>query len=314
MPEPTVAFLRDDFCPLSEANVSVRSKGLNYGLGCFEGIRAYWSESDSQLYIFRVEEHYVRLTQSCRILGLNLPFGVERLVEITDELCRRNEHRGEDIYIRPIVFENSETLSPVISADNSVLAMYTLLLNDYLDTSKGVTACVSSWRRVSDNTIPARAKPTAAYLNSALARAEARANGFDEAIFLTNDGCVSEASAEHLFLVRDGVLVTPTSQEDNLDGITRRTICEIAPAEMGRQVETRRVSRTELYVADEAFLCGTGAQIAPLTNIDGRPVGTGSVGPITKELQELYFKIVRNRMPKYAHWRHGVYRTERQQE
>ena len=306
MPEPTTAFFKDDFCALDDACVSIRCKALNYGLGCFEGIRAYWNESDNQLYLFRPQEHYVRLTRSCRILGLKPAFSVEEMLKITAELCRRNEHRA-DTYVRPIVFNNSEQLTPMMTPDDSVFAVYTLPLSDYINTSKGVTACVSSWRRVSDNMIPARAKPTAAYLNSALARQEAEANGFDEAIFLTNDGYVSEASAEHLFLVREGKLITPTAQEDNLDGITQRTICEIAPAELGRQVETRRMNRSELYVADEAFLCGTGAQIAPLTSVDHREIGNGEIGPITRELQDLYFRLVRNQVPKYSHWCQPVY-------
>ena len=195
----------------------------------------------------------------------------------------------------------------MMTPENNAFAIYTLPLNDYLDTSKGVTACVSSWRRVGDNMIPARAKPTGVYLNSALAREEARTHGYDEAILLTNDGYVSEGSAEHLFLVRDGKLITPTSQDDNLDGITRQTICDLAPANLNREVEIRRVSRTELYVADEAFLVGTGAQIVPLTNVDGRQVGDGTAGPITRELQNLFFEVVKNRVPEYSHWCMPVY-------
>ena len=306
MPEPTIVFFKDDFRPLADATVSIRAKGLNYGLGCFEGIRAYWCENEEQLYIFRCRKHYVRMHHSCKILGMRLDYGVDKLMELTAELLRRNEHR-EDTYIRPIVFNNCEKMSPVMSPENNVLAIYTLPLSDYLNTSKGVTACVSSWRRVGDNMIPARAKPTGVYLNSALARQEARTNGYDEAIFLTNDGYISEGSAEHIFLVLDGKLVTPTSQDDNLDGITRKTLCELAPAKLNRDVEIRRISRTELYVADEAFLVGTGAQIAPLTMIDGRQVGDGTVGPITRELQDLFFEVVKNRAPEYSRWCMPVY-------
>ena len=307
MPDPQLAFFHDDFRPLTEAKISIRSRALNYGLGCFEGIRGYWNSNGSQLYLFRPEEHFERLKSSCRILQLELPYTVDEMVEIAAELCRRNNHR-EDIYIRPIVFDNSELLFPILTPEDNEFAMYTLPLRDYLDTSKGVTACVSSWRRVSDNMIPARAKPTAAYLNSALARNEAKANGYDEAIFLTNEGYVSEASAEHIFIVRQGKLITPTNQEDNLEGITRRTIFEIAPAELGREVVERRMSRTELYAADEAFLCGTGAQVTPLVEIDRRKIGDGKVGPVTRELQELYFKVVRGEVAKYAHWCRPVYK------
>jgi branched-chain amino acid aminotransferase len=256
--------------------------------------------------MFRPRDHYERLHQSCKILHLTLAASADALVALTAELCRRNEHR-EDIYIRPIVFCSSEELSPTFAPDSSEFALYTLPLRDYLDTSRGVTACVSSWRRVSENMIPARAKPTAAYLNSALARDEANANGYGEAILLTNDGYVSEASAEHIFIVREGKLITPTAQDDNLDGITRRVVSELARAEMGREVVARRVARTELYVADEAFLCGTGAEITPLVEVDRRRIGDGKLGPITKELQAIFFKVVRSEMPKYASWCAPVY-------
>jgi len=306
MPEPTLAYFRGDFRPFEESKVSIRSKALNYGLGCFEGIRAYWNPEQEQLFVFRAHEHYTRMHQSCDILHLPFKESVEDLAAVTTELLRRNNHR-EDTYIRPIFFNSSETLSPLFTMEDNELAIYTLPLRDYLDVDKGVTACVSSWRRVSDNMIPARAKPTAAYLNSALARFEARSNGYDEAIFLTQEGAVSEGSAEHLFLVRNGVLVTPSSQEDNLDGITRRTLVELARAELGFTVEERRVSRTELYVAEEAFFCGTGAQMSPLVAVDHRQVGDGECGPMTRKLMDLYFRVVRGEEPKYAHWCTPVY-------
>ncbi len=305
MSDASVTFFKGRFCSFHEAQVSVRSKAINYGLGCFEGIRAYWNPEAKQLYVFRPREHYERLRQSCRILHLNLPYTVEQLIDLTAEVCRRNHHR-EDVYVRPLVFNNHETLSPTLTSDPAEFALYTLPLREYLDTSKGVTACVSSWRRLTDNMIPARAKPTAAYLNSALARHEAKANGYDEAIFLTHDGYVSEGSAEHIFLVRHGGLLTPTSQEDNLDGITRRTICELA-GDLDLPVTERRVSRTELYVAEEAFLCGTGAEVTPLVEIDRRPLGNGKPGPVTERVKDYYYKVVHGSVPKYAAWTHAVY-------
>ena len=306
MGEPTTAFFHGKFCPLNDARVSIRARAFNYGLGCFEGIRGYWSDADAQLYIFRIEDHYRRIRQSCRILHLQLSYSVEEMIEITAELCRRNDHR-EDIYIRPIAYIASENLSPIIPDELCDFAIYTFPLRDYLDTSGGITACVSSWRRVSDNMIPARAKPIAAYLNSALARYEANANGYDEAILLTNDGYVSEASAEHIFILRDGKLITPTTQDDNLEGITQRTISEIAPAELDLEVVQRRVSRTELYAAEEAFLCGTGAEIAPLVMIDRREIGDGKVGPVTNRLKDLFFEVVRAKVKKYIGWCRAVY-------
>jgi branched-chain amino acid aminotransferase len=301
MPEAKWAYFKGDFRPVDEARVSIRSKALNYGLGCFEGIRAYWNADKGQLNIFRVADHYRRMHQSCRILNLPMTESVDRLVEITVELLRRNDHR-EDVYIRPIFYNASEKLSPTFTPNDNELAMYTLPMGKYFTSGKGLTACVSSWRRVGDNMIPARSKPIAAYLNSALARYEAQANGFDEAIFLTNDGFVSEGSAEHIFLIRNGRLITPTSQEDNLDGVTRRTIVQIARAELGLEVEERRVSRTELYVADEAFVCGTGVEITPLVEVDRRKLGNGECGPITHKMMDLYDRVVHAEETKYAGW------------
>lgn len=301
MPEATVAYFKGAFRPIDEAKVSIRTKAFNYGLGCFEGIRAYWNAEKGQLYVFRIYDHYRRMHESCRIIKLPMTESVDHLVETTLELIRRNNHR-EDVYIRPIFYNGSEKLSPTLTTTDNEFAMYTLPMGKYFSSPKGLTACVSSWRRVSDNMIPARSKPTAAYLNSALARFEAQANGYDEAIFLTNDGAVSEGSAEHIFIVRNGRLVTPTSQEDNLDGITRRTIMEIARSELGFDVEERRVSRTELYVADEAFVCGTGVELTPLVEIDRRTVGNGDCGPMTKKLMEYYHSVVHAEVPKYAGW------------
>jgi branched-chain amino acid aminotransferase len=301
MGEPAWAFFDGAFKPLTEATINVQSRVVQYGLGCFEGIRAYWNEEDAKLRIFRVRDHFERLAHSCRILSLPCGTSVERMIEITCELCRRNAYRT-GVYLRPIVFNNSRELSPIMSEEDNIFAVYGFPLRDYLDTSGGITACVSSWRRVSDNMIPARAKPCAAYLNSALARFEAKANGFDEAIFLTGDGYVSEGSAEHVFLVRDGELLTPTCQDDNLEGITRRSLVALAREELGRKVTERRIARTELYVADEIFFCGTGAEVTPVTAVDRRTVGDGRPGPATLELQELFFKVVRGAVAKYADW------------
>ena len=307
MPEPEFAYLCGDFRPVAEAKVSIRCKALNYGLGVFEGIRGYWNEEREQLLLFRLREHYERMEFSCRICRLPFKHTVDELMELTCELCRRNNHR-EDVYVRPIYYASSELMAPVLPSDASDvdLAIWTLPLTHYLEAG-GVHAIVSSWRRVSDNMIPARGKPTGVYLNSALARAEAVDAGADEAIFLTNDGYVSEGSSEHIFLALDGSLVTPTCQDDNLDGITRRTILEVVGKELGFRTEVRRISRTELYIAEEAFFVGTGAQVVPVIEIDHRPVGDGQPGPMTEAVRDLYFKIVRGDLPDYALWNHPVF-------
>ncbi len=310
MTDAPVAYFKGEFVPASEANVNIQAKAFNYGIGCFEGIRAYYDEAEDVLRVFRAEDHYRRLLDSCRILQLTTDLSVEQMIEITDELLRRNECRC-DAYVRPIVYSNSFSLSPIVTqAEENGFAMYIIKMRDYLDTKKGITACVSSWRRVSDNMIPARAKPTGVYLNSALARYEAKLNGFEEAIFLTNDGYVSEGSAEHLFLVRDGTLITPTSQEDNLEGVTRRSLIELA-GELGYPVIERRVARTELYVAEEAFLCGTGAEVTPLVAVDRRVVGDGTAGPVTLALQDLYFKVAHGKVARFEHWCHTVAKARR---
>ena len=270
-------------------------------LGCFGGVRGYWNESRDELFVFRLADHCARLVESARILGLEVPFPPERIAEIVVELLRRNDRRA-DTYIRPLIYVDSDELSPTMTDIPVSLSVYCLPMGRYF-AHDSIHACVSSWRRVRDNAIPARAKPTAAYLNSALARAEARRNGFDEAIFLTDSGDVSEGSAEHLFLHRRGQLVSPPSTADNLEGITRRTIIELAKAKpLGMEFVERTISRTELYVADEVFLCGTGAEVTPVTRIDHRKIGGGAVGPVARAITRRVHAVVRGEDEAYARW------------
>ena len=308
MSDPQTAYFKGEFRPLSEATVSIRSKALNYGLGCFEGIRAYWNDEHEQLYVFRLRDHFVRMHRSMRILNMPRDRSVEEMCEITLELLRRNDMRRH-CYIRPLAIVNSERMSPEFVPEDCKFGVYVLPLADYLDTSKGITVRVSSWQRVSDNMIPASAKPTAAYLNSALARMEAKQAGADEAVFLNAQGYVSEGSAEHIFLVRDGVVASPLPQDDNLYGITRDTLITLCRRELGIEVESRHVRRSELYMADEVLLCGSGAQVVPVREVDGRPVGDGKPGPLTLQLQALYFRVVNGNFEPYADWCTPVYPT-----
>lgn len=307
MPQSLVAYMRGEFLPVEQCSVNVRNKALNYGLGVFEGIRGYWNAAREELYVFRMGEHYERLLKSARICRFPFAMSAAEMGEVTLDLIRRNQHR-ENVYIRPLLFSLEDGLSPTLPVreEDVALTIWTQPLMDYLDGG-GVRAAVSSWRRVNDNMIPARAKPTAAYLNSALARAEANDANADEAIFLTGDGYVSEGSAEHIFLLLDGKLVTPTCQDDNLDGITRRTVLQLAKEELGWETEVRRVSRTELYVAEEAFFVGTGAQVAPVVEIDRRPLCGGNIGPRTQAMKDLYHQVVLNEVPRYAEWLTPVY-------
>jgi len=307
MPDkPEYAFFRGAFVPIGEARLSIMAHVVNYGTGCFEGVRAYWNAGDEQLYVFRMPDHYARLLRSCRILRIELPYDVEELGEITVELLRKEGYR-EDVYIRPLAYKGSEGIGVRLHDLIDEFSLFAVPFGKYIPKQDGASVCVSSWRRVSDNAIPARAKVVGAYVNSALSKTDAHLNGFDEAIVLTEDGHVSEGSAENIFLVRDGHLVTPPVTDDILEGITRATLIELAREELGIPTEERHIDRTELYAADEAFFCGTGVELTPIGEIDRRPVGNGGVGPLTRELQDLYFRVVRGQEPKYRHWCTPVY-------
>jgi branched-chain amino acid aminotransferase len=305
---PKFAFFCGQFVPIEEAKVSVMTHALNYGTGCFEGIRAYWNEETEQLLVFRLPEHYQRLHNSARILHMDLPYSVERLSEITVELLRREAYR-HDAYIRPLIFKSDELIGVRLHDLQDALAVFAVPFGRYVEKEEGADVAVSSWRRISDNAIPARAKVTGAYVNSALAKTEAILNGFDEAIVLNQNGHVSEGSAENLFLVRDGRLVTPPVTGNILEGITRSTIIQLAREELDLEVVERPIDRTELYVADEVFFCGTGVQVAAIVNIDRRPIGGGRMGPIVQQIRKLYFDVVKGRTPRYQHWCTPVYQS-----
>ncbi len=305
-------FMNGEFVPAERGVISVRTHGFAYGTGCFEGIRGYWNDADHELYLFRLHEHYERLLRSCKILQISLPYTVEQLVDISIELIRRNGQQ-QDVYLRPVAYKASETIGVRLYGIEDGFLITAEPMGDYVATT-GLRCGVSSWRRIEDNAIPARAKILGAYVNSAFAKSEALQNGFDEAIMLNHDGHVSEGSAENIFLVIDGELVTPATTENILLGITRDTVMELATRELGRITRERQVDRTELYVADEIFLCGTGAQIAPVTNIDYRSIGNGEVGPITSTLQKLYHDIVRGCLHDYrTQWCTAVYASVREQ-
>jgi branched-chain amino acid aminotransferase len=307
--ENQYAFFDGQFVRIEEAKVSIMTHALNYGTGCFEGIRAYWNDEEQQLYIFRMAEHYARLHNSCRILLIDLPYSIEQLGEFTVELLRREGFQS-DTYIRPLAYKSQQGIGVRLKGVADSFSMFAMPFGKYIEKEEGARACVSSWRRIYDTALPARAKCTGAYINSALCKTEAEINGFDEAIVLTRGGSVSEGSAENFFMVRDGALITPGVTSDILEGITRQTVMQLARDELHVAVRERTIDRTELYVCDEAFFCGTGVQIAAIASIDQRPVGTGRIGPITKQLREMYFDIVRGKVPKYSHWCTPVYQPD----
>jgi branched-chain amino acid aminotransferase len=301
-----VLFMNGEFIPAEQGVISVRTHGFSYGTGCFEGIRGYWNQQDEQVYLFRLREHYQRLLNSCKILHITLPYTVEQLIEISTELVRRNDFR-QDIYLRPVSYKGDQIIGVRLHNLEDHFVLTAEPIGDYIDTG-GMSVGVSSWRRIDDNSIPSRAKIIGSYVNSALAKTEAMQSGFDEAIMLTQDGHVSEGSAENIFLVINGELVTSSVTENILQGITRDTIMELALREFGRITRERQVDRTELYTASEIFLCGTGAQIAPVVKVDHRLVGDGNVGPISSAIQSLYFDVVRGRRSEYRQqWCTPVY-------
>jgi len=300
------AFFAGEFVPIEQAKVSIMTHAFNYGTGCFEGLRAYWNEEEEQLFVFRMREHYERFHRSCGILRIELPYSVEQLGEITVELLRREEART-DTYIRPLAYKATEGIGVRLHDLEDAFAVFAVPFGKYIEKEEGANVCVSSWRRISDNAVPARAKITGAYINSALSKTEAMLNGFDEAIVLNQNGHVSEGSAENLFIVREGKLITPPVTENILEGITRATIMQFAREQFGLETVERPIDRTELYVAEEAFFCGTGVQVAAIAYIDHCPVGTGKIGPITKKIRDYYFDIVKGKVEEYRHWCTPVY-------
>ena len=290
-----------DFARYRDAKLGAMTHALHYGTGCFEGIRAYWSEEAGKLFVLRALEHYDRLRNSAKILHMGLPMSSTEMCAVTVELLRRNGYR-EDVYIRPLCYKASEEIGVRLHNLEDGFLIYTAPFGAYVDIDKGIRCMVSTWRRVDDNAAPARAKCTGIYVNSALAKTEAIESGYDEAIMLTQEGHVSEGSAENLFIVRHGVVITPPASENILEGITRATIMHLAVEELGLDVQERSIDRSELYVADEVFLCGTGAQISPVVEIDRRAIGDGEPGPLTSRLQTIYFDICKGRTAKYRDW------------
>lgn len=289
-----------------DSRLGLMTHALHYGTGCFEGIRAYWNPQKNNLYLLEAQAHFDRLRRSGNIMRMTLPASTEELIGITLELLRRNDYRA-DTYIRPLLFKSSEVIGVRLAGIEESFLIYTAPMGNYVEVDAGIRCMVSSWRRVSDQSLPARGKITGSYANSALAKAEAEDNGYDEAIVLTTDGHVSEGSAENIFMFKDGVFVTPPVTDDILEGVTRRILMNLIRDDLGKQVVERSIDRTELYTCEELFMCGTGAQVSPVVSVDNRPVGDGKVGEFTGELQSIYFGAVRGDNPKYSGWSIPVY-------
>ena len=300
MPEP-YSYFRGEIIPLADAKIGVMTHAFNYGTAVFEGIRGNWNEEEETTFLFRVREHYARLEQSCRIL--NLPFNedIDNLIDITIEIAAKSGYR-EDIYIRPLVYASSEVLGVRLHGLETDVVVFVAPFGPYLDIEQGARCHTSTWRRVDDMGIPPRAKVTGIYVNSALAKTEAQLNGFDEAIVLNSDGHVSEGSGENIFIIRDGVLLTPPPSDNVLEGITAQTVKILAANELGIETIERTIDRTELYIADEVFMTGTAAHVTPVVEVDRRSINGGVPGPITKQLVESYSNVIRGKNKNYEDW------------
>ena len=302
--EQGIAYIDGAYVALADAKISIAAHVVNYGTGVFEGIRAYWNARQEQLYLFRCREHFERMTRSTRLLRVGLPGSPDDLVAITRELLRRNDFHT-DVYVRPLAYKSGRVMKVALEGIRDGFAMYAFPVGAYLPVD-GLKAAVSSWRRIGDNAMPARGKLIGAYINTSLAVDEVAGRGADEAIFLTDSGHVSEGGGANLFIVRDGWLITPPVTADILEGVTRDCLMTLAREE-GFRVAEREIDRTELYVADEVFFSGTGAQVAPCVSIDGRPVGSGRIGAVARKLAERYFAVARGDDASHAEWRVAVY-------
>ena len=295
-----ICYFEGEWVPMRDAKVSIMTHAFMYGTATFEGIRAYWNEDQGQLYGLKIREHVERIRQSCRILLMKDVPSVDELTRLVVETVRRNGFR-QDAYIRPSFYKSTRAIGVRLHDLENELYIVALPFGNYIDTEDGCHVMTSSWRRNADEALPARGKIVGGYVNMAFQKSEAELNGFDEAIVLTAGGHVNEASAANVFVVRDGVALTPPVSDDLLEGVTRKALIELLANE-GIPLEVRSIDRSELYVADEMFLCGTGVQISPVIEIDHRPVGSGEVGPIGRLVRDRYFDAVRGRLPEYSHW------------
>ena len=297
-----LAYFKGKVVPIEDANVNVMTHALHYGTAVFEGIRGNWNPSEEKLFIFRIREHYERLLQGCQMLMLGIPYSADELCDITIDLVKQCGYK-QDLYIRPLAYKSEELVANLkLQEVSSDFTLIMVPFGEYLETDGALKCCTSSWRRVDDTNVPPRLKISGTYVNGILAKTEATLAGFDEAIMLTQDGFVSEGSGENLFMINDGVVITPPVSDNNLTGITRDSAMEIAKRELGIEVIEARIRRSELYFADEVFLTGTAAHIQAVGTLDNRKIGSGESGPITNKINEIYQMAIRGQNPNYMDW------------
>lgn len=303
------AFFNGSIVPIEQAKVSVMTHAFNYGTGVFAGMRAYWNDDEQQLFIFRAADHFKRFIQSASLIRIDVKYSPDELTRILAELLRMEGYR-QNCYIRPLAYKSTEVIGVRLHDLEDEITIFSTPFGSYVDDEEGSHVCFSSWRRVEDNAIPARGKISGAYANSALIKTDAVLAGYDEAIVLNEDGHIAEMSAANFFMIRDGVVITPPVSSNTLEGIVRRTLIQLFRDELGIQVVERDIDRTEVYIADEAFMCGTGVQIAAITRVEHRPIGTGKLGPITAQVRDLFFSVVTGHVEKYRGWLTPVYLSE----
>ena len=306
---PRFAFFDGQIVPFEQATVSVLTHSFNYGTGVFGGLRGYWNDDEEQLYVFRPLDHFERLIQSASLMRIRIPYTAAELNDILNNLLRTEGFR-QNCYVRPLAYKSTEMIGVRLHDVADALTMFAMPFGSYIANEDGAHVCFSAWRRVDDNAIPARGKIVGAYANSALIKSDAVLAGYDEALVLNQEGHITEASAANIFVVRRGVVYTPPPQADVLEGIVRRALITLMRDDLGLEVVERDIDRTEVYVADEVFLCGTGVQVAAITRVEHRPIGSGEMGPITESARNLFFRVVQGRVAQYRDWLSPVYETE----
>ena len=295
------AFFEGKIVPLSEANINIATHGFLYGTAVFGGLRGYWNEEKKCLFVFRPYDHFHRLLNSAKMLTMQPNYDEESLIQLTLDLLRTDNWHS-DIYLRPIFYKADLGIGVKLHGLKDEFCMFVIAYEQYVKNDTNAHVTFSSWRRIDDNVIPARGKVSGAYVNSALIKTDANQAGFDEALVLEQNGHISEGSAMNVFMMRDGVLVTPPVTDNILEGITRRSVIELARNELGLEVRERSIDRTEVFIAEEMFMTGTAAQIVAVTKVDHRPIGTGSMGPVTTKLRSLFEDVLRGKNDKYEHW------------
>lgn len=303
-----IAWKNGKIVPWDDLNIHVMTQGAGRGASVFEHIRSYWNAAESQLYYLKIRPHLERLMQSARLMRMRVDYPVDHLIEVALDLFRRNNFR-EDASLRPIIWlEDMNIRYEVQGCPSEVTFAVFPSLWLYGRKLQGIHCCTSTWVRVADNSQPPRIKCAANYHNGRLATLEARMNGYDDGIFLNMRGKVCEGPGACIFMVKRGEVVTPSIASDILESLTRDSLIHLFQDFFHQTVVEREIDRTEMYIADELFFCGTGAEITPILSVDKYPIGGGQVGPTTAKLQSLYFELARGQRSEHPEWRTPVYR------